>query len=178
MNCKKEILTIPRGNDFRIHLCLADVTPSAPDGVTFADIEGMQAYLVRFPNIRYDIGYELTDNGDIRIIVPADAQICTKYGIEMVGTYEGQSWRFKCSDAFRIADSNCESSVQGMETFGEEVYYIFDTLEFEIVGDTLHIYTDGHASLANGTLSLQETDGTSLGVKRDSIIATETKNHR
>lgn len=173
MNCNKEILTIPRGNDFRIHLCIADVTPSAPEGATFADIEGLQAYLVRFPNVRYDIGYELTDNGDIRIIVPADAQISTKYGIEITGTYDGQSWRFKCSDAFRIADTNCESSVQGMETFGEEIYYLHDVLWLEINGATLDIISDGHAWIDGDVLHLQDTEETEISFRDNKMIVTQ-----
>lgn len=178
MNCKQDIdiLTIPRGNPFLIHLCRKDVAPNNPDDVDFSSIDGLRCYITTPMGARIGIPHEV-ENGDLFLAIPADLRMTT-YGIELVGTYNGFPWRWKCGKAFRISDTNCESSVQGMESFAPETYYLFDTLEFEIVGDTLHIYTDGHASLDNGTLSLQETAGTSLGVKGDSIIATETKNHR
>ena len=178
MNCNQniDILTIPRGNPFLIHLCRKDVAPNNPDDVDFSAIDGLRCYITTPMGARVSVETKV-ENGDLLLSIPADLRL-TAYGIELVGSYNGFHWRWKCGKAFRISDTNCESSVQGMESFAPETYYLFDTLEFEIVGDTLHIYTDGHASLDNGTLSLQETAGTSLGVKGDSIIATETKNHR
>ena len=178
MNCKQDIdiLTIPRGNPFLIHLCRKDVAPNNPDNVDFTAIDGLRCYITTPMGARVSAETKV-ENGDLLLSIPADLRLTT-YGIELVGEYNDFPWRWKCGKAFRISDTNCESSVQGMESFAPETYYLFDTLEFEIVGDTLHIYTDGHASLDNGTLSLQETAGTSLGVKGDSIIATETKNHR
>lgn len=178
MNCKQDIdiLTIPRGNPFLIHLCRKDVAPNNPDDVDFAAIEGLKCYITTPMGARVSVETKV-ENGDLLLSIPADLRLTT-YGIELVGEYSGFPWRWKCGKAFRISDTNCESSVQGMESFAPETYYIFDTLEFEIVGDTLHIYTDGHASLDNGTLSLQETAGTSLEVKGDSIIATEQQKHR
>ena len=178
MKCDCNILSIPYGNPFRIHLCRADIVPNNPDSIDFDDLDAgsLRAYITTIMGARISVDVEV-DNGDLLLTIPEDTRRAT-YGIELTGTYQSHHWRWKCGKAFCISDTNCESSMQGMESFAPETYYLFDTLEFEIVGDTLHIYTDGHASLDNGTLSLQETAGTSLGVKGDSIIATETKNHR
>lgn len=178
MKCDCNILSIPYGNPFRIHLCRSDIVPNNPDSIDFDDLDegSLRAYITTIMGARISVDVEV-DNGDLLLTIPEDTRRAT-YGIELTGTYQSHHWRWKCGKAFRISDTNCESSVQGMESFAPETYYLFDTLEFEIVGDTLHIYTDGHASLDNGTLSLQETAGTSLGVKGDSIIATETKNQR
>lgn len=177
MNCIKnfDILTIPRGNPFRIHLCRKDVAPNNPDDVDFTAIDGLRCYITTPMGARVEIPHEV-ENGDLFLAIPADLRLTT-YGIELVGEYNGFPWRWKCGKAFRISDTNCESSVQGMESFAPETYYLFDTLEFEIVGDTLHIYTDGHASLDGGTLSLQETRNMSLATKGDAIIATETQSN-
>lgn len=175
MNCKQDIdiLTIPRGNPFLIHLCRKDVAPNNPDDVDFSAIDGMKCYITTPMGARVSVETKV-ENGDLLLSCPADLRLTT-YGIELVGEYNGFPWRYKRTKAFRIVDSNCESSVQGMESFGVETYYLNDALTFEIEGDTLHIYTDGHASLDGGTLSLQETANMSLAVKGDSIIATELK---
>ena len=178
MKCDCNLLSIPYGNPFRIHLCRTDIVPNNPDSIDFYDLDAgsLRAYITTIMGARISVDIEV-DNGDLLLTIPENTRRAT-YGIEITGTYQSHLWRWKCGKAFRISDTNCESSVQGMESFMPETYYLFNTLEFEIVGDTLHIYTDGHASLDNGTLSLQETAGTSLVVKGDSIIATETKNHR
>ena len=168
MNCNKEILTIPRGNDFRLHLCLADVAPSN-QGVTFADVVGLQAYIVRFLDERTSVVYDITDSGDLLLNVHSDALAASLYGIELVGTYNGEPWRYKCAAAFRVTDSNCASTAQGMETFGTETYYIRDVLVFEEEDDTLAIMTEGHASLDNDTLTLQATEGTALCIHGDTL---------
>lgn len=175
MKCDCNILSIPYGNPFRIHLCRADIVPNNPDSIDFTDLDAgsLRAYITTIMGARISVDV-VVENGDLLLTIPEDTRRAT-YGIELTGTYQSHPWRWKCGKAFRISDTNCESSVQGMESFAPETYYLFDTLEFEIVGDTLHIYTDGHASLDNGTLSLQETAGTSLEVKGDSIIATELK---
>jgi len=179
MNCNQQtdLLTIPRGNPFHLHVCRANVAPANPDEVTFADIEGLRAYVSTPLGMRTEVATAVADDGDLIVACPETLRLTT-YALEITGMYNAHPWRWKCGAAFRIADTNCESSVQGMESFEPDTYYLNDTLEFEIVGDTLHIYTDGHASLDNGTLALQETAGTSLGVEGDSIIATETENHR
>lgn len=177
MNCNKDfdILTIPRGNPFRIHLCRKDIAPNNPDDVDFAAIEGLTVYITTPMGARVSVTATVED-GDLMLDIPANLKLTT-YGIELVGTYNGHSWRWKCGKAFRISDTNCESSVQGMESFAPDTYYLFDTLDFEIEGDTLHIYTDGHASLDNGTLTLQETSNMSLATKGDSIIASEQQSN-
>lgn len=169
MNCNKDILTIPRGNGFKLHICLSDVAPSNPNGVTFSDVEGMEAYIVRFLDERTSVAYDITDSGDLLLDVPSDALAASLYGIELTGAYNGQPWRFKCAAAFRITDSNCVSSAQGMETFGTETYYIRDVLVFEEEDNTLAIMTEGHASLDNDTLTLQATEGTALCIHGDTL---------
>lgn len=177
MKCDCNILSIPYGNPFRIHLCRADIVPNNPDSIDFDDLDAgsLRAYITTIMGARISVDVEV-DNGDLLITIPEDTRRAT-YGIELTGTYQSHPWRWKCGKAFRISDTNCESSVQGMESFAPETYYLFDTLEFEIVGDTLHIYTDGHASLDDSTLSLHETRNMSLATKGDSIIATETQSN-
>lgn len=166
-----EILSIPRGNDFRLHICGLDVAPGAKDA-DFGDIEGLKAYVVSWLGRRDEV--EMTTDGtDIIITVAAEIQRCTVYGVELTGTYNGHPWRWKAGNVFRIVESNCEASEQPMETFGVETYYLRDTLMFEIVGDTLHIYSDGHASIKGGTLKLQETRNMGLAVVDDAIVASE-----
>lgn len=155
-----------------MHLCLADVAPSNPSGVTFADVEGLQVYIVRFPGIRTEVPSEVTENGDLIVSVPATVQLPTRYEIELTGTYNGNAWRFKCNKTFRIADSNCESTVQGMETFAPETYYFKDVLLFEFNGATLDIISDGHAWIDGDVLHLQDTEDTHITFIGDKMIVT------
>lgn len=177
MNCKRDNeLVIPRGNDFKIHICLADVVPSAPSDKTFTDVDNLQAYIVRFPGVRTSVGYELTETGDLLILVPAEVQLPTKYGIELTGTYNGNAWRFKCVKVFRLSDSNCESNVQGMETFGVETYYFKDVLWVDVSGDTLDIISDGHAWIDGDVLHLQDTEETEISFRGSKMIVTQLNN--
>ena len=155
MNCNKDIdiLTIPRGNPFRIHLCRANVAPNNPEDVTFGDVVGLDANLTTPMGARTPVEWK-TEDGDLLVLCPSDLKLTT-YGIELTGTYESHPWRWKCTRAFRIVDTNCESSVQGMESFSPDTYYFKDILEPIIDGDTLVLISEGHATLSeDGTLTI------------------------
>lgn len=155
MNCKQDIdiLTIPRGNPFLIHLCRANVAPSNPEDVTFDDVIGVEAFLTTPMGARTPVEWK-TEDGDLLVLCPSDLKLTT-YGIELTGTYESHPWRWKCRKAFRIVDTNCESSVQGMESFSPDTYYFKDILEPIIDGDTLVLISEGHATLSeDGTLTI------------------------
>ena len=176
MSCRKDsdILTIPYGNPFNIHLCRSDIAPANPSSITLEDIIDLRAFVVTPLGTRKEVPYKITTSGDIVLTFPSNLWV-TSYSILLSGSHDSHPWRWKRQRAFRIADSSCDSTVQGMESVSPETYYLNDTLTFEIEGDTLHIFSDGHASLEGGTLALQETSNMSLTTKGDSIIATELK---
>lgn len=151
----KDILRVPYGNDFRLHICYKNVVPSEEDGISFADIEDMVVVLKRFPDNNTSVDYELTDEGDVMITLPSGMLAKSLYSLEMTGQYDGHPWRWKALPLFRIVDANACDNVHGMETFGEETYFVDDTLEAEIEGDTLTLTTHGLASLDNGVLTMQ-----------------------
>lgn len=151
----KDILRVPYGNDFRVHICYKNVVPSEEEGVSFGEITDLVVVLTRFPNYSTPVDYELTDEGDIIITLPGNMLVKSLYSLEMTGTYDGHPWRWKALPLFRIVDINACDNVHGLETFGEETYYVDDTLEAEIEGDTLTLTTHGHASLQGGVLTLQ-----------------------
>lgn len=155
MNCNhnSQLLNIPSGNNFRIHLCRANVAPSNPEDVTFEDVCGLEACLTTPMGVRIPVETEVQD-GDLLVSCPADLKLTT-YGIELTGTYESHPWRWKHSKVFRIVDDNCESNVQGMESFSPETYFFNDILEPIIDCDTLVLITEGHATLSeDGTLTI------------------------
>lgn len=162
-------MEIPYGNPFRLFVCRSNVAPSNPDDVTFADIEGLNVCIVRMLGKRTEVGYEIVD-GDLLISISADEVIRTIYGLEMTGTYNGQPWRWKGDNVFRIVDSNKQSNVQPMETFGVETYYVDDILWVEVEDDTMTFTSHGHASLDGGTLALQSTEDTDVAVIGDKLV--------
>ena len=151
----KDILRVPYGNDFRLHICYKNVVPSEDDDASFADIQDLVVVLTRFPDNNTSVDYELTDDGDILITLPSDMLTKSLYSLEITGTYDGHPWRWQALPLFRIVDANACDYVHGLETFGEETYYVDDTLEAEIDGDTLTLTTHGHASLEDGVITIQ-----------------------
>ena len=126
MNCNcncGHILCAPYGNPFKIAICRSNVAPGNPDNITFADIDDLRVEITRIIRNKH-VQHEVMENGDLLIDIPVSAQSRTTFGILMTGTYNGHPWRWKCGRAFRISDTNCESSVQGMESFGVETYYL------------------------------------------------------
>ena len=150
-----DILRVPYGNDFRLHICYKNVVPSEDDGVSFADIQDLVVLLKRFPDFNTSADYEVTEEGDILITLPSGMLAKSLYSLEMTGTYDGHPWRWQALPLFRIVDANACDNVSGMETFGEETYFVDDTLEAEIDGDTLTLTTHGLATLDNGVITLQ-----------------------
>lgn len=155
MIARQDILRIPYGNPFKIHLCYKNLVPSEEEGVTFADLTDLVAVLRRFPDFQTDVDYELTDEGDMIVTLPAGMLEKSLYSLEVTGQYDGHPWRWKALPIFRIVDANACDNVHGMETFGEETYYLDDTLEVEIDGDTLILTTHHLATLDDGVITLQ-----------------------
>lgn len=174
MNCKcnQHILTIPRGNPFRIFVCCNAVVPNQEEA-DFHDVADLKAYISRFPGQHTEVEYEISGSSDIILNMPADIQICTTYGIELGGTYNGSPWRWKAADAFKIVDSNDEANMQGLETFGVETYYLRDVLFVEAVDDTMFFTTHGHASISNDTLTLQSTADTEVHQEGQTLVITQ-----
>ena len=218
-----EILSIPRGNDFRAHVCCLDiVTGMMDEDIDLTDVEDMRVYLVTWLGKRWEAypsptlpeeypsptlpegeGDDLpgvaseeegsedgeepksafsedsqgltweTDGKDIIITVPAEMQKCTVYAIEVTGTHQGRPFRWKTKGLFRIVETHCESSVQGMEAFGTEDYYLLDELW---VGDddegSMIFTTHGHVKMDDGTLDIQSTDKTTVTVEGDALVFT------
>lgn len=177
MNCKQDIdiLTIPRGNPFLIHLCRKDVAPNNPDDVDFSSIDGLRCYITTPMGARIGIPHEV-ENGDLFLAIPADLRLTT-YGIELVGEYNGFPWRWKCGKAFRISDTNCESSVQGMESFAPETYYLWDVADVSFEGDAVIFASEGHVYFDGDALVLQDTEDTTFGFEGDAIVVNENKKH-
>lgn len=166
------MLRIPYGNDFRIGICRSNVVPGSPDDVTFADVEDLHLRIVSTLGVRTEMQYTIPENGDILFAVPVAVQRKTGYSIEMNGIFNGHPWRWKAKNVFCIVDSNCDSTVQGMETFGVETYYLDDLLDVEVEGDTMTFVTHGHADMGNDSLMLQETSGTTVDVDGDTMVIT------
>ena len=139
-----EILSIPKGNDFRAHVCCLDVVTGMMDkDIDLTEVEDMRVDLVTWLGRRWEaaptpvddegsddsqgLTWE-TDGKDIIISVPAEMQKCTVYAMEVTGTHQGRPFRWKTRGLFRIVETHCESSVQGMETFDTEDYYLRDEL--------------------------------------------------
>lgn len=190
-----EIISIPRGNDFRVHVCCLDVVTGMMDkDIDLGEVEDMRVYLVTWLGRRWEAehlsptlpegeGDDLpgedgrltweTDGKDIIITVPAEMQKCTVYAIEVTGTYQGRPFRWKTRGLFRIVETHCESSVQGMETFGTEDYYLLDELWVGEDDEGSMIFTShGHVKMENGTLDIQSTDKTTVTVEGDALVFT------
>lgn len=170
--CKRETLTVPRGNDFKIHLCRKDVAPGNPNGVDFSMIDNLAAYATKEPGMRLFLEHEISEDGDIVISVNAEIHKLSTYGIEMTGTYHGHNWRWKCCEVFRLSDCSCESTVKGMESFDVETYYIWDILDFLVEDNTLDIVSEGHAWIDGDVLHIMDTDYTKVTFENDKMIVT------
>ena len=183
-----EILSIPKGNDFRAHVCCLDVVTGMMDkDIDLNEVENMRVYLVTWLGRRWEasptpvddessddsqgLTWE-TDGKDIIITVPAEMQKCTVYAIEVTGTHQGRPFRWKTRGLFRIVETHCESSVQGMETFGTEDYYLLDELWVGEEDDAMILTTHGHVKMENGTLDIQSTDKTTVTVEGDALVFT------
>lgn len=171
MKCDCNILTAPYGNPFRIHLCRADIVPNNTSSIDFSDLdEGtLQAHITTILGLQLSVDVEV-DDGDLLIYIPENTWRAT-YGIKLTGKYHGNNWRWKCGKAFRIADTNCESSVQGMESFEPETYYLNDIVDVEFDNDAIIFTSEGHAYVNDDdALVLQDTDDVTFEVEGDAIV--------
>ena len=171
-NRGEEQIAAPFGNDFNLHVCHLNVAPGGPEGATFADVDNLQVYLVNTLGKKTRLAYTITDSGDLLIHVTSDKQKRTKYGLELIGTYGGNAWRWKASAFISIVDNACNNSLSGCEAFTPDTYYLDDTLFVYTSDDTMIFTTEGHASLSNGTLMIQATENTSVNVENDTLIIT------
>lgn len=175
MNCNcncGHILRAPYGNPFRIAICRSNVAPGNPDNITFADIDNLRVEITRIIRNKH-VQHEVMENGDLLIDIPVSAQSRTTFGILMTGTYNGHPWRWKASKVFSIVDENADSSMDGMESFDVETYYIWDILDIEVSGDTMTFITHAHADIADETLIMQDTDDMEVTIEGDTIVFTE-----
>ena len=67
-------------------------------------------------------------------------------------------------------DANACDNVHGLETFGEETYYVDDTLDAVLDGDTLTLTTHGLATLNDGVLTLQSGNTIDIDNINKSVI--------
>jgi hypothetical protein len=148
------------------------VAPGNPDNITFADIDDLRVEITRIIRNKH-VQHEVMDDGDLLIHIPVSAQSRTTYGILMTGTYNGHPWRWKASKVFSIVDENADSSMEGMESFDVETYYIWDILDIEVSGDTMTFITHAHADIADETLIMQDTDDMEVTIEGDTIVFTE-----
>lgn len=164
--CGSEMLSIPRGNDFRVHVCSRDIVTGMKDeDVDFGEVDDLKGYLTTWLGRRTEAEFEIDTNGkDFIFMVPADMQKCTVYGIELTGTYKGRPWRWKAGSVFRIVETNCESSVQPVETLGVETYYAMDVVLVKFEDDTMTLYSDGHVHFDGDALILQDTEDTTFEI--------------
>lgn len=153
-----------------MHLCGLDMVQGDPDA-TFANVGDMNVYIVSYPNIRTEVENEAI-GPDIILTVPAEVQRCTIYGIEVTGIYNGHPWRWKFGHAFRIVDTNCEANMQPMETFGVETYYLRDVVWVEFEDETMTLYSDGHVSIHDDVLELQDTEDTTFEIEGNTLYIT------
>ena len=177
MNCihNRQLLTVPSGNDFRIHLCRRDVAPGNHADVTFVDIQDLKAYVTGFPNLRIFTTHQVHDDGDIIVDIDSTKLQHYTYGIELTGRYNGHPWRWKCDKVFKVSDTNCESSVQGMESFGVETYYIGDVVDVDFEYDSVIFASEGHVYFEGDALVLQDTEDTSFGFEEDALVIYDNK---
>ena len=173
MNCncnKNEILTIPWGNPFRLFVCGDDIMPGKPDAV-LSEVSDIRAYIVCRPNLRTEVAYEI-DGSDIILTVPRDKQLRTTYCIEITGTYNGLPWRWRTMPVFRIAKTNCEATMQGLETFGTETYYLRDVVWVIFDGPTMALISHGHVQIYDETMELQDADETTFEIEENILYIT------
>ena len=175
MNCKanNHTLTIPKGNDFRLHLCSIDIVPGMQEA-DFSLIEGLQAYIVAYTGKRDKVQH-IIQGADIIIEVPAQIQRWGDYDIEITGEYQGHPWRWKAKNVFRIINYNPEASHSPIETFGVETYYIRDVVWVQFDGETMTLISDGHVSIHDDVLELQDTEDTTFEIEGNTLYIT-TKN--
>lgn len=175
MKCDCNILSIPFGNPFRIHLCRADIVPNNPSSIDFDDLDAgsLRAYITTIMGSRISVDV-VVENGDLLLSILEYTRRAT-YGIELTGTYQSHPWRGKCGKAFRICDTNCESSVQGMESFAPVTYYLFDIVDVSFDGDAVIFASEGHVYFEGNALVLQDTEDTTFEFEGDAIVVTDNK---
>ena len=148
---RKDILKIPRGNDFKIRISAQRIAPRQGEGASFIPIEGLTAMITRQNGESVQADYTLTIDGDIIVNIPSTLKSVT-YGLELTGVYEGDKWRWADCSLFQIVDCNPCSNVQPLESFAADTYDIFDLPIPSLEDETLALETNGHSWIADGVL--------------------------
>ena len=157
---------VPSGNDFSIVICHSNIAPANPSELSFADITDLTVSLTRM-NGKEQIEYALTESGDLLLTLPSNLT-CTTYGVEAVGTYNGDSWRWKGYPIFRVVDNSNRSNKIPEETFMPERYYIGDTLDIDIDSDDLDVISHDLADIDDeGTLTITTTDDLNIRINKE-----------
>ena len=154
MNCKKQdILKIPKGNDFKLHICPQRIVPRQ-ENPSFYSIDNLAVYLTRRQQT-LPVSYKLTEDGDILIYITSDdAKQCSVYGIQLTGTYNGETWTWSDCEAFQIVDCNPCSNTTQMETFAADTYDLYDDATPSLDDETLSLETHGHVWVDGQTLNI------------------------
>lgn len=167
----KQILKIPRGNPFRMHLCPQRIAP-AQEQASFRDITDLSVRLTRHNWDGIDADFDYTEDGDIIIQVPSTLK-CVTYGVELSGTYQGNPCRWKDCNVFRVTECNPCSNMQGFESFDVETYYIYDDIipTYDKDNEALVLNTHAHAWVDDeGALHLRESDSVSIETINNTLI--------
>lgn len=179
--CGNDILSIPWGNAFRLHLCALSMAPGMSEG-DFSDLERRKVYVVSWLGRKDKVlaindGTELTlhfgDQPEESPCVLARDLKCTVYGIEITGMYHGNYYRWRHDGLFRIVNTNPQAWEQDKESLDAEDYWILDTLKVEDDEEgTMTFITHGHVTLDDGTLMIQGTENCDVSVEGDTLVFT------
>ena len=166
----KDILKIPRGNPFKMHLCPQRIAPAQQDA-SFFDIADLSVRLTRYNWDGIDAEFDYTEDGDIIIQVPPTLK-CVTYGIELKGTYNGEPWRWADCYVFCVTECSPCSNMQGFESFDVETYYIYDDIipTYDKENEALVLNTHAHAWVEDGALHLRESGNVEIEVKNNTLI--------
>lgn len=147
----RQILKIPKGNDFKIRISPQRIAPRQGVGASFNDIADFRAMITRQNGKPIPIDYTRTEEGDVIVNIPSTLKNVT-YGLELTGTYNGDIWRWGDCSLFQIVDCNPCSNVQSLESFAADTYDIFDLPIPSLEDETLAFQTNGNSWISNGTL--------------------------
>lgn len=166
----KQLLRVPRGNPFKIHLCPQRIAPKQQNA-SFVDITDLKVRLTRHNWDGKDINHEITVDGDLLILVPPTLKSVT-YGVELSGTYNGLEWRWADCSVFRVVDCNPCDNVDGLESFAADTYYIYDDIipSYDKETESLIIGTHAHAWFEGNELHLMPSESTDIEFINDTLI--------
>ena len=117
------ISNILRGNDFSLCIHAKKVMEEESEDISFADFTDLAVYLTRtYSADRVEKAYTINDDGDL--IVPMSGLSSATYGIEVIGLYNGNHWRWARHEIFRIVEYAEKSTFIDSETIDADVYIV------------------------------------------------------